>query len=302
MNTSKDTNPDTIVGLKLDIGFSTQESYHQLYGIRKIPEYLAELGFTVIETPIGLEIEREALMEHVICCLNAGLKASLHAYSENTTSNPAFFSPEENNLCRLLHQRLLSLAAELSCLQQSPTVVTIHPAAGSLENSRRDLVDRSVSFFSWAHEWCCQNAPEVRLVAELQISPDPQEPIQRIGDTYDELLEVVTRSQIRACWDFGHAFLNERRYGVQLYPPEGFLPRVGHVHCHDVYSDDHHPLVYNAVPWKKFIRLLINSGFDDSVILEVPPSNFLSAGGIQSLIQSLKALEAQIKRCKSSQE
>jgi len=77
MNMSKDTNPGIIVGLKLDIGFSTQESYHQLYGNRKILEYLAELGFTVIETPIGLEIEKKVLMEHVICCLNAALMAVL---------------------------------------------------------------------------------------------------------------------------------------------------------------------------------------------------------------------------------
>jgi len=59
---------------------------------------------------------------------------------------------------------------------------------------------------------------------------------------------------------------------------------------------------YNTVPWKEFIRLLINSGFDDSVILEVPPSKFLSAGGIRSLPHSLKALETQIKQCKGSQE
>ena len=43
MNKSKDTNPDTVVGIKLEIGFSTQESYRQLYGNRKILEYLAEL-------------------------------------------------------------------------------------------------------------------------------------------------------------------------------------------------------------------------------------------------------------------
>jgi sugar phosphate isomerase/epimerase len=302
MNKFKDINSGGIVGIKLDIGFSVQESYRELYGNHSIPEYLAELGFTTVETPIGLETDGEALKQHVVCCCNAGLKTSLHAYSENTASNPAFFSLAEDNACRSFHQRFLSLAAEVSCLQHSPTVVNIHPAAGGSDDSRRDLVDRSASFFSWAHEWCYRNAPEVHLVAELQISPDPEEPIQRIGDTYDELLEVITRSQIQACWDFGHAYLNERRYDVQLYPPEGFLPHVGHVHCHDAYGDDHHPLVYNTVPWKKFSRLLINSGFNGSVILEVPPSKFLSAGGIQSLTHSLKALETQIKRCKGGQE
>ncbi len=302
MNKSKDTNPDIVVGIKLEIGFSRQESYHQLYGNRKIPEYLAELGFTVMETPIGLETEREVLMEHVICCLKAGLEVSLHAYSENTTSNPAFFSLEENNLCRLSHQRFLSLAVEISSLQQSPTVVTIHPAAGGSEHSRRGLVDRSVSFFSWAHQWCCRNAPEVRLVAELQISPNPEEPLQRIGDIYDELLEIVTQSHIQACWDFGHAYLNTQRYGVQLYPPDGLLPHIGHVHCHDVHNDDHHPLVCNTVPWQDFIRLLIDRGFDGIIILEVPPSNFLDAGGIHSLTCSLQALENWIKQCKRNQE
>ena len=299
MNKSEDTKPDAIVGIKLDIGFSTQKLYKKLYGNRKIPEYLAEIGFTVVETPTGLETEKEALREHVVCCCDAGLKTSLHAYSENTASNPAFFSLDENNLCRSFHQRFLSLAAEVSCLQQSPTVVNIHPAAGSSKDSRRDLIERSVSFFSWAHEWCCRNAPEVHLVAELQISPNPDEPIQRIGDTYDELLDIVTRSNIQACWDFGHAYLNTRRYGVQLYPPDELLPRIGHVHCHDVHGDDHHPLVYNTVPWNDFIRLLLNSGFEDIVILEVPPSNFLSAGGIHSLTCSIKALKNWIKQCKS---
>lgn len=297
MKKSKNTNPDAIVGIKLDIGFSTHQSYHQLYGNRKIPEYLARIGFQFVETPVGLETETEALKEHVVCCSNAGLKTSLHAYSESTASNPAFFSLKQNNMCRLFHQRFLSLAADVSSLQQSPTVATIHPAAGSSEDSRRALVDRSVSFFSWAYEWCCRNAPEVHPVAELQISPNPQETIQRIGDNYDELLEIVTRSNIKACWDFGHAYLNTQRYGVQLYPPEGLLPRIGHVHCHDVHGDDHHPLVYNTVPWKDFIRLLINSGFDDNVVLEVPPSKFLSAGGIQSLSYSFKALEGWIKQC-----
>jgi len=60
--------------------------------------------------------------------------------------------------------------------------------------------------------------------------------------------------------------------------------------------------VYNTVPWQDFIRLLINSGFDGSIILEVPPSKFLDAGGIQSLTYSLKTLENWIKQCKGNRE
>ncbi|MHC4702620.1 MAG: sugar phosphate isomerase/epimerase family protein, partial [Planctomycetota bacterium] len=206
--------------------------------------------------------------------------------------------PGPDNACRLLHERFLSVAAEVSSLQQAPTVVNIHPAAAGSDHSRRELVDRSVSFFSWARQWCRQNARQVRVCAELQISPNPDEPIIRIGETYDELLEVVTRSRVRACWDFGHAYMNHLRYGVPLYPSQEFLPHVGHVHCHDVCGDDHHPLMYDAVPWKEFIPLLIESGYCGGIILEIFPWNLTAAGGITSLTESFNAVKTHIELCK----
>jgi sugar phosphate isomerase/epimerase len=60
--------------------------------------------------------------------------------------------------------------------------------------------------------------------------------------------------------------------------------------------------VYNTVPWQDFIKLLINSGFNGSIILEVPPSKFMDAGGTRSLTYSIKALENWIKQCKDDQE
>ncbi|OHB73235.1 MAG: hypothetical protein A2Z25_03345 [Planctomycetes bacterium RBG_16_55_9] len=120
--------------------------------------------------------------------------------------------------------------------------------------------------------------------------------MQRIGDTYDELLEIATRSEVRACWDFGHAYFNTQRFGVPLYPPEALLEHIGHVHCHDVCQGDHCPLIYNVVPWRQFIQSLIKKGFDDTIILEVPPSAFLAAGGLASLIESQKALASWIKQ------
>ena len=133
--------------------------------------------------------------------------------------------------------------------------------------------------------------PAVSVTVELQISPNADEPRQRIGDTYDELLEVAERSGVDVCWDFGHAYWNTRRYGWPLYPPEALLPHIRHVHCHDVFGgEDHQPLVYGAVPWRDFLTLLTDHGFDGRVILEVPPTEFPKAGGLQSLIDSAQAL------------
>lgn len=281
---------DIAIGIKLDIGFANDRSYRELFGIRNILDYLAELGFASVETPVGPETDAEALAEHVACCHDAGLDVSFHPYSEHTGANPAFFSTDEDNACRAFHQRFLSIAAEISSRQQSRIVVNIHAAAATADHPRSELIERSVSFFSWARQWCRRNAPQVHPVAELQISPNPDESIHRIGDTYNELLEVVTRSRVRACWDFGHAFMNHQRYGVPLFPPEEFLKCVGHVHCHDVCGEDHHPLIYDTVPWKRFIRLLIGNGYDKSMIIEIFPENFLAAGGIENLRRSIEAL------------
>jgi sugar phosphate isomerase/epimerase len=278
------------MGIKLDIGFAKELSYHELFGPPNICECLSELGFASVETPVGPETDLEALAEQVACCRDAGLRVSLHPYSERTDANPAFFSPHKNNSCRVFHQGILSVAAEITSRQQSPVIVNIHSAATSAAHPRLELIERSVSFFSWARDWCRRNSPQVHPIAELQISPNPDESIYRIGDTYKELLEIVTRSRIQACWDFGHAFMNHQRYGVPLFPPDEFLQHVGHVHCHDVCGDDHHPLVYDTVPWKEFIRLLIDSGYDKSIIIEVFPENILAAGGIQSLIQTVEAI------------
>ena len=257
------------IGVKLDIGFSENPLYHRLYGAREVLDYLRDLGFTAVETPIGLETEHEALRSHIARCYEAGFQVSLHPYCEGTACDTTFFSMELDNPCRKHHERFLSFTAEISRIQPFPTIVNIHPGSGVSSMTRRNLVDRSISFLSWAREWCSKNAPGIQIVAELQIGPDPGEPIQRMGDTYDELLEIVTRSAVPACWDFGHAYLNARRFGMPLLPPEELLHRIGHVHCHDVCQGDHCPLIYDTLPWRDFIRLLVQRDYDNTIIMIV---------------------------------
>ena len=122
--------------------------------------------------------------------------------------------------------------------------------------------------------------------------------MQRIGDTYDELLKIVTRSAVPACWDFGHAYFNARRFGIPLHPPEELLQHIGHVHCHDVCQGDHYPLIYDTLPWKDFIRLLIERDYNDTIIIEVPPSAFLAAGGLESVSRSMEVLADWIEQCR----
>ena len=281
-----------LIGLKLDIGFSQDELCRRLYGRREILPFLRELGVELAETPVGPETQPDVLREHIAQCVDAGLQVTLHPYSEGTIFNPAHFADSADNPCRLLHERLFKLAAEAVQRQQAPTLVNIHGAAGTAADARGHLVDRSIAFFTWARAWCQKHAPEVSVTVELQISPNADEPKQRIGDRYEELLKIVAKSGVQACWDFGHAYWNNYRYGWPLEPPRTLVGRIGHVHCHDVNEGDHEPLIFNTVPWRDFIKLLIDNGYDERIILEVPPDSFLNAGGLETLIASVQALRA----------
>lgn len=286
-----------LIGVKLDMGFAQNADYRRLYGERDILPFLRELGVEVAEAPVGPEIQPDVFREHVACCVDAGIQVTMHPYSEGTIFNLAYFSDSHDNPCRLCHERFFSLAAEAAKRQQAPTLVNLHGAAGTSADARPHLVERSVAFFTWARQWCRQYAPQVSVTAELQIRPNPDEPRQRIGDRYDELLKVAVRSDVKACWDFGHAYWNAHNSGCPLDPPQELLNRISHVHCHDVKKTDHQPLLYDTVPWRAFIKRLIDNGYDDRIILEVPTDAFLAAGGLDTVAVSLQALGAWTQRC-----
>jgi sugar phosphate isomerase/epimerase len=289
------------VGIKLDVGFAESGAYRQLYGDRDILGYLRGMGVRAVEAPIGADTGDRAVRDYVQRCGDAGLRVSFHPYTEMTPSNPAFFSWDGDNPCRLLHERFLNIAAQAAHLQPDPTIVNIHAAAAPRECSREALIDQSVRFFEWARQWCEANAPSVRPVVELQIRPETQEDIQRIGDNYAELLDIVERSGVDACWDFGHAFMNHRRFGLPLEPPPELRPRIAHVHCHDVYRGDHQPLLFGNVPWERFLRSLGVANLDGAVILEIPPQHFLSAGGIDAVRHSVRVVAECIKAASGTQ-
>lgn len=277
------------LGAKLDVGFSTQEVYRQLFAAADALELFRQLGFTAIETPVGVETEATALWEHVERCHAAGFRVSLHPYSEGTPANVAWFTPEPENPCRQLHEQFLTVAARIAELQGGPTVVNVHPAA-AVGVPRDVQLSASLAFFSWCRQWCDARQPAVRVVAELQIAPNTDETMLRIGDHYAELLEIARHSGVGLTWDVGHAVLNHLRFETGLWPPGEFLLQVAHIHCHDVDQSDHQPLLFDTVPWREYLARAVSAGFDGTVILEIPPQHYVSAGGLSALLESAARL------------
>jgi sugar phosphate isomerase/epimerase len=282
---------DMDIGIKLDIGFSKDESARRLYGGDRPLDILHTLGFRAVETAVGPDTKFDALTAYTEMCSAAGLRVSIHPYTERTPCNPAYFSRNEE-LCRRFHTRVFLAAEEAARCQGCGVKVIVHGAACEKGQDRRALTDESIRFFSWAREWCMENAPEVKPVVELQFRPWPHETIQRIGDVYGEVAEIADRADVGICWDFGHAYMNADRCGLPLDPPEALWPRIVHIHCHDVNEIDHHPLVFNRVPWERMLTRALDRGFEGTVILEVPPQNFLAAGGLSSLTESIDKIKA----------
>ncbi|MEJ2721547.1 MAG: TIM barrel protein, partial [bacterium] len=140
--------------------------------------------------------------------------------------------------------------------------------------------------------FCENEIAGVRVVAELQYSPNEEEAIQRVGDSFAELLFICVDSGVGTCWDFGHAYMNERRYGLSAMPPDQLWRYIAHVHCHDVYLGDHFPLVYDRVPWRDYLGGLLEREFDGTVIIEVPPELYVMSGGLESLEKSVAGVRA----------
>jgi sugar phosphate isomerase/epimerase len=280
-----------IIGLKLDMGFQTSYAYRELFADRDAPGHLRALGVQAVETPLHPDARAETVRDHIRRCCDAGLRLSFHPYTELEPANPAHFFDRADNPCRRLHAAFFELAAEAAC-DEHPVIVNMHAAADRLGPPRSTLLSQSIAFFRWAGDWCAEQGLPVRPVVELQIRPQDREQLQRIGDHYGELCTVVEAAGVGVCWDFGHAAMNHRRFELPLDPPAGLLPHIAHVHCHDINGDDHHPLLFDGVPWRRFLTTLRHSGFDGTVVLEVPASRFLHAGGHDALERSLALLRA----------
>ena len=277
------------IGLKLDLDFDRSDAYQRLFGGGSVPARLQELGIQAVEFPLGPNSDLAEVAGKAHDCRNVGLRVSFHPYTEGHEANPAHFEGPAS-LPAMVHQRFFALAAGLS-RDQGETIVNVHPAAAAVDwFSRVELLERSVHFFSWANGWCAQHAPDVRPVAELQVEPEEDEGLIRIGDTPVELARIVEHSGVSACWDVGHSEWNNQRFGTTQHPTEELWKRIAHVHCHDVNEGDHRVLRRGDTHWRRFLRKLSHTDYAGTVVIEVAPHTFLDAGGLSALEESIAAV------------
>lgn len=245
---------------------------------------VASLEFT-LEPAHDLWPAMKALVSE---CQRLGFTCHFHAPYAGAYNPAGWLSGRQSEL-EGLFAPVLAYAQERASANRGPTVLVVHGARGTA--ARADLTADTVAFLSWV----LSRSPLLNVVLELL----PREPDKfKVGETAQNLMEVVRgvgSPRLSLCWDLGHVARNARQGDVARLP-RGFLPRVRHVHVHDLNDagEDHYPLIYGNVPVARYARQLRRAGFAGTVILELNGHHLARLGGDSTAMiwESLRRLNA----------
>jgi sugar phosphate isomerase/epimerase len=239
---------------------------------------LRALGLNTLEFTLNLSSpdwpEISSLIEE---CRQLGFQVSFHApYKE--PYNPAGFSGAKRKKIESLYWPAIEYTAHIAENTVQPVTLVVHGAKG--DRSRGELRRDTKAFMAWILD----EVPSLCLSLELLFREQDK---AKIGDNKVELVEIVsgfTSPRVGICWDLGHGARNIMGGGDPAIP-SGFIPLVSHVHLHDIAPDgeDHCPLLFGNVPYRKRLCQLIRVGYSGIIILEVNGylvSHFAAAKGV----------------------
>lgn len=170
----------------------------------------------------------------------------------------AWFLPLGSPVRRLRDAAIAELVQSMDVLAEAGVVLmNVHPylGPGSMVPKTRCL------------GWCVESLKTLADAAEtrgLRVMVENLPDLTSVNEVGRLLKDPRTGFHL----DVGHASIGEERVPALL---EKYGPRVLHVHLSDntTHRDDHLPLGAGRIPWKRAIRALKASGYDDVITLEV---------------------------------
>ena len=241
-------------GTKIDGGEGWDVRLEPRFGERReFFRWLRETGIGFIEFSCDDRPREDILLDYAQCCAEAGLGVSLHPYTQQASPVGFGVGPVEE-----ANRRLLRLASRMAEVAGWPQRMVLHAGLARTGHYAPDYAEgmaRARGFFQWLDAEVCEEFPSVMPFCETAMPAEEQDDFERLADTWETVLELVEGTELAVCWDTGHAFL-AAAYGKQdEMPPERFVQRVGHVHLHDVVSEegrlkDHYPPGEGISPWR----------------------------------------------------
>ncbi len=236
--------------------------------------FLKESGIDFIEFPLGEESDLYLYYLIGETAIEAGLACSLHPYLHGNLAPEVF----DERSCSYGLGEIIDLAQNLSDRSEDITSVIFHGGLARYEPHYRSLnqaTEAANRFFEWIGNKTISSSG-ICAFAETQLPHDANDDeLVRLGDTFDGVMSLIKNTSVGVCWDVGHSWRSTVLKKQPPYPPTEFLQRVGHVHLHDAYWDsrgnffDHNPLGLGNSPWKEYLSLLFNHGFNTRILLEV---------------------------------
>jgi sugar phosphate isomerase/epimerase len=242
--------------------------------------FLREVGvesleFRAVDPSLGGELEL------VRMCQERGFGITLHPVWEGPFDLMEF-GVERGNRIRENFEVLFRVAGDVAKGQDAALVIVVHgPTYPTEEERYYELGVRTmVNFLRWAGRYAEDSAYKLEFGFENR----PKILCQaKMGESHSNTLAIVDLADHRLVgitWDMGHSVRNVQLGVDGLYPSRAFMERVNHVHIHDLREGvDHHPLLYGAVPYEEYIRMLAASGCGGVLDLEVPDLTRLGLGG-----------------------
>jgi sugar phosphate isomerase/epimerase len=300
------------LGYKLQLGWREQRRRGELPPVQSgappdrddaqaLYRCLRDAGFAHVEFSVGScrsPAERDRLSRETAACREAGLGVCLHPYL-GEDENPAAFGRREASGEAI--RSVVEACRGVGALTGRPVGLVVHPAElrhsgrrDGLAELRAELRRRSREFLGELARRAAACGQDVRPFAEHQVPPSPEEPVIRVGDTYEELLRAVEGLGLDLCWDTGHYMLSVARHGQAERPPAEFVRRVGYVHLHDVVAGADHRLISpGSARLRDYVAMLMGAGFSGGVTLEYSAEAMREAGSFEAVVgRSLESLAA----------
>lgn len=242
---------------------------------------LCQAGLNTLEFELDRFLPEWGAMETLIGeCANAGMNLCFHAPYRNPNRIEGFSKGRRDEVMALFRP-MLAIAQHWAEELKTPANVVIHGARSNAA-TRDSLREDTLTFLSWA----LGEFPGIYFALENNHPAKPGE--IKIGETRAGVLEIIgelDHPRLGACWDFGHDYLSKDKTEINA----SWLSRVIHVHVHDVDDQgvDHYPLVFNTVPYSRWLPLLHSANRLRVVTLELKGG--LMMGWSQNKIQTALA-------------
>ncbi|MBI2251314.1 MAG: TIM barrel protein [Armatimonadetes bacterium] len=256
---------------KFSLGIGMFQQWFKAYPSLDFINKLRNYGIEFVEFLVNLE-DWELRSRQINMILKEDFRITLHLAFDGDY-NSAFFKEDETNKTFQIYKELFNKINTITFKES--LLINLHAAILSHPAKKEELFKIKINFLSLLYKKKEKNNWNFNFAAELLPFDSKKE---KVGETTEDLLRLsqeIKQDNFGFCWDLGHFHANYLA-GRNGKITKSFLEKVKHIHLHDFKEkDDHFPLIFNQVPYRKYLNLIPNQA---TLALEINYKNASQVG------------------------